>query len=144
MRKTKTTALCVTALLAVLGLCADRQPRQSLAPRSVVLLTEPEAERLRFAKNEPFPMIATRSVSQGPFIEIREPKVQRGPSSPLIQTKTPANLRVLFIPNRAPVDMTSLEVTARKGFFWKTLTPILRPYIRGSTLAVNQVELQGG
>jgi hypothetical protein len=40
--------------------------------------------------------------------------------------------------------MESLNIEARKGFFSKSLTEMLRPYIRGDRIESNQVEIPTG
>jgi hypothetical protein len=51
---------------------------------------------------------------------------------------------LLFEANRAPVDMDSLPVMARKWFFTKSLTALLRPYIWGTTLQGQEVKIPEG
>ena len=43
-----------------------------------------------------------------------------------------------------PVDMSSLHVVAKKGFFSKTLTSRLKPYVNGTTLAAKGVKIPKG
>jgi len=40
--------------------------------------------------------------------------------------------------------MDSLKVEARKGFFSKSLTEMLRPYIRGDNIELSRVEIPKG
>jgi hypothetical protein len=61
-----------------------------------------------------------------------------------IEMVTPLDLLILFEANRAAVDMDSLQVTARKWFFTKSLTALLRPYIRGTTLQGQEVKIPEG
>jgi hypothetical protein len=63
---------------------------------------------------------------------------------PTIETPTPANLVVLFEPRNSPVDMKSLDVEAHKGFFSKSLTALLRPYIHGDAIELSKVEIPAG
>lgn len=61
-----------------------------------------------------------------------------------METVTPLDLLILFEANHAAVDMDSLQVTARKWFFTKSLTALLRPYIRGTTLQGQEVKIPEG
>jgi hypothetical protein len=71
--------------------------------------------------------------------QLHETRVER-----TIETITPLDLLILFEANRAPVDMDSLQVTARKWFFTKSLTALLRPYIWGTTLQGQEVKIPEG
>jgi len=44
----------------------------------------------------------------------------------------------------APVDMGSLEVRAKKGFFSVSLTDRLKPYLRGATLEATAIKIPEG
>lgn len=61
-----------------------------------------------------------------------------------IETVTPLEPLILFEANHAAVDMDSLQVTARKWFFTKSLTALLRPYVRGTTLQGEEVKIPEG
>jgi hypothetical protein len=63
---------------------------------------------------------------------------------PTIETKTPADLVVQFEPRNAPVEMSSLAVIAHKGNFSKSLTDMLRPYVRNDTIEVSKVQIPAG
>jgi len=51
---------------------------------------------------------------------------------------------VIFEARSAPVRMDSLNVEARKGFFSKSLTELLRPYVHGEEIELSQVEIPTG
>jgi hypothetical protein len=51
---------------------------------------------------------------------------------------------VSFEDERSPVDMSSLEVSAHKGFFSKSLTATLRPFIHGKSLQVTNASIPTG
>jgi hypothetical protein len=110
----------------------------------VVLFTAEEATQLRLDDAEWKPLPRVRSASNGPRIEVRSPALKVAGDGPILETATPANLVVAFQANESPVDMNSLEVTARKGFFSKSLTQMLKPYIHGTVLEVKDVAIPAG
>ncbi len=114
--------------------------------RKLVLFTLDEARQLRLdADAVDETQIKTRGVSvPGPFIEILSPTPTGAAQTPTIETSSPTTLTVLFKSNRAPVDMESLDIEAQKGFFSKSLTPMLKPYIQGTNLRANAVEIPTG
>jgi hypothetical protein len=65
----------------------------------------------------------------GPHILLHSPQPNETGVERRIETVTPLDLLILFEANHAAVDMDSLQVTARKWFFTKSLTALLRPYI---------------
>lgn len=83
-----------------------------------------------------------RELSEGPRIIIKKPQVDFETST--IVLNTPADLLVFFEKNREPVDMNSLNVVAKKGFFSKSLKERLEPFIQGTTLDVQNMELPSG
>ncbi len=105
-----------------------------------------DARRLQMTEQEWHSVRRTRStgVSDGPRISIEQPRLDQSADGPTIETTTPATLSVSFEPNRSPVDMSSLSVTARKGFFSKSLTDLLKPYVQGTALHVHDVSIPGG
>jgi hypothetical protein len=110
----------------------------------LLLFTAKEASQLRVSDADWKVPPRLRSASNGPRIEIRSPQLKTAGDGPLIETATPANLAVLFQPNGSPVDMASLEITARKGLFSKSLTSVLRPYVHGTALVANDVAIPAG
>ena len=134
-------AVVVLALLPVRASQADPSRQKPLR-----LFSADEARQLQMTEQEWRSVRRTRSttVSDGPRISIEQPHLDQSADGPTIQTATPANLTVTFEPNRSPVDMSSLEVTARKGFFSKSLTGLLKPYVRGTALQVHDVAIPGG
>jgi hypothetical protein len=113
------------------------------AADSVVLFTPDDASKLRLSEKEWRHVARTRALSTGPLIVVRRPPVVAG-ELPTIETATPASLVVLFEPRKAPVDMNSLKIEAHKGFFSKSLTDLLRPYIHGDAIDVNNAEIPQG
>jgi hypothetical protein len=80
----------------------------------------------------------------GPRIVMQSPQFHETRVERTIETVTPLDLLILFEANRAPVDMDSLQVTARKWLFTKSLTALLRPYIWGTTLQGLEVNIPEG
>jgi hypothetical protein len=80
----------------------------------------------------------------GPRIVMQSPQLHETRVERTIETVTPLDLLILFEANRAPVDMDSLQVTARKWLFTKSLTALLRPYIWGTTLQGLEVKIPEG
>jgi hypothetical protein len=110
---------------------------------SIVLFTPREAHHLRLTTNEWEAVAMPRALSVGPQIIVRRPKTVPG-DIPTIETQSPTDLDVVFEPRDAPVRMDSLNVEARKGFFSKPLTAMLRPYIRGDSIEMSQVKIPTG
>jgi hypothetical protein len=54
------------------------------------------------------------------------------------------SLLVLFEERGAAVDMPSLRVQARKGLFSKSLTETLQPYVRGTRVEAQAVQVPEG
>jgi hypothetical protein len=110
---------------------------------SVMLFSHEDARQLRLTDEQWRHPPHARALSAGPSIVIRSPQVVSG-DVPTIETQTPANLVVLFEPRSSPVDMSSLAVEAHKGFFSKSLTDLLRPYIHNDSLEVSKVQIPAG
>ncbi|MCK6553162.1 hypothetical protein L6Q96_01045 [Candidatus Binatia bacterium] len=131
------------AVLVAAALAAAAAVRAEPAPR-LTLFSPAEAERLRIDDAEWRPPRRLRGVPPGPRIDVKAPQVRTDTDGALIETRTPASLVIRFEPNPAPVNMGSLEVTARKGIFSKSLTDLLKPYVKGTSLAVDAVEIPAG
>lgn len=84
--------------------------------------------------------------SKGPRIQFMRPSVTLAAAGPTIETQSPTELIVAFeeSPSGNPVDMSTLEVVGRKGFFRKTLTDNLRPYIVGSQIKATDINIPHG
>jgi hypothetical protein len=116
---------------------------RSATPGTILLLSSQEARQLRLTPGEWQSVAMPRALSFGPQIIIRRPQVVPA-AIPTIQAKSPTDLNVIFQPRDAPVRMDSLKVEARKGFFSKSLTEMLRPYIRGDSIELNSVQIPAG
>jgi hypothetical protein len=108
-----------------------------------VLFTPQEARQLHLTLREWQTVAMPRVLPVGPQIVVRRPKVLPG-DIPTIEAQSPTDLDVIFEPRDAAVVMDSLDVKARKGFFSKSLTGLLRPYIRGDSIEVSNVEIPAG
>jgi hypothetical protein len=109
----------------------------------VVLFTAHEAHQLRLSDREWRHVPKARALAAGPEIVVHRPQVVPG-AVPTLEANSPTDLDVVFEPRAAPVQMDSLNVDARKGFFSKSLTEMLRPYIRGNSIELSQVEIPTG
>jgi hypothetical protein len=126
-------------LPVILARSADRATAQ---PR-VLLLTPGEAAQLNLGPSDALPAPVLRGTS-GPRIVVREPIVVRSDSGAVIATTPVTRFFISFEPNRAPVDMDSLDITARKGPFSVSLTSRLKPFIQGTNLQAETVTVPEG
>ena len=107
-------------------------------------LTEQEARELQLSDVEwDMPPIVTRGVPPGPVISISSP-VLIDDKNPTLEGVSPLSLMVTFQENSAPVDMDSLEVTAKKGFFSKSLTDRVKPFVNGNSLEASGLKVPEG
>jgi hypothetical protein len=137
--------LLASHLIVSLAIALQLNPplARSADPQHLVLFTRQEARQLHLTAREWHAVAVPRGLSMGPQIIIRRPKFV--PSEiPTIETKSPTDLDVTFQPHGAPIKMDSLDVTASRGFFSKSLTEMLRPYIRGDSIEISQVEIPTG
>ena len=116
------------------------------APYGIALMTEEEAARLRLTGEEWLrPMRNRRTRSDGPSIVLQSPTITSVRANPpTITTVTPLDFFIVFEPRAAPINMASLEVRARKGFFSKSLTDRLKPYIDGTTIQAKDLNVPTG
>jgi hypothetical protein len=113
-------------------------------PGQVVLLDQSDAGRLRLTEHEWRHVSLARGLQVGPRIIVESPPLHTSDGVPTIETTSPTNLSVSFEDERSPVDMSSLEVSAHKGFFSKSLTVMLRPFIHGKSLQVTNARIPTG
>lgn len=111
---------------------------------AVFLLTPQEAEQLRFTEATWEPIIRTRSLATGPYVVIQRPSMMDTTDGPLVKTASPTDFFINFEENQAPVDMGSLEIKAKKGIFSKSLTNRLKPYIKGTSLQAQHLNVPNG
>ena len=128
----------------------------------LVLLTEEQAKKLHLTEEEaqnlwlmneergnlwqPYGM--SKSITGGgPIIEFRNPSiVVQGDKIPRIETSTPLDLHIVFeSAGDTEVDMNTLKIMVKKGY-WPDVeyTKKLRPYVKGTTLQAESVEIPTG
>ena len=135
--------------IAVVTLCLVSlgwtQPEQS---RELVLLTSEEAMHLRLTEEDLEREAASRSrmraISLGPRIVIEKPLLTSTAPPPTLETESPTDIIVAFEAVQRPVNMESLRVKAKKGWFTKSLTDRLKPFIEGTRLAARGVKIPRG
>ncbi len=114
------------------------------AAETPFLLNEEEAAVLRLSDKEwNQPPLMYRSIQAGPLIKVHEPALL-DEKNPIIETLTPMNLKIIFEKNDSPVDMESLEVTAKKGFLSISITDRVQKYIKGTILDAREIEFPRG
>ena len=131
--------------VVALWLASVAQVRSAGAP-GLKLFTVREAQQLRLSDAEWQSRIHQRGVppAGGPRIVMQNPPVRDTSDGHLIEAGTPADFLIRFEATGAPVDMNSLKVEARKGIFSKSLTATLRPYVRGTVLQAERVQIPQG
>jgi hypothetical protein len=117
---------------------------QPVGQQMLVLLTPKEATQLRHTEEEWRPPPRTRAPSLGPRIIFQRPPVKEAADGPLIETVSPTDFVIFFEENRAPVDMGSLRIEAKKWLFTISLTARLKPYIQGTSLQAKGIEVPTG
>ena len=133
----------LVAHAATLALQNDA-PAQAPKRRPLLLFSPEEAAQLRMGDGDWPRRPRLRSVAAGPRIVFQRPEVQDTGEEPTVRLTSPAALVVRFEANRAPVAMDTLKVIARKSWFSKSLTGLLLPYVRGTTLQVDELEIPQG
>jgi hypothetical protein len=116
----------------------------AVAQHRLLLLSPGEAAQLNLGPNDTLPGPLLRGFPPGPRIVVREPAVTHTPDGAVIETTPVTRFVISFEPNRAPVDMDTLEIKARKGPFSVSLTPRLKPYIQGTSLQADTVSVPEG
>ena len=141
-RAVRLGACALAAVVATVPIGAGAGSGEPVA--RLTLFTAAEAGQLRVTDADWKPPRRSRGVPPGPRIDVRAPQVRADTDGAILETRTPASLMIRFEPNLAPVNMGSLEVTARKGIFSKSLTGLLKPYVQGTSLAVDGVAIPSG
>jgi hypothetical protein len=126
---------------------------------TIVFMTSQEADQLSHSEAEWKDFIAEWITLQrsgdlyyaskalpgnGPIIIIQVPETAKNSDIPTIETTTTTDLLIVFQDGRTPVDMETLQVVAKKGFFKKSLTHRLKPYIQGTSLHARSVTIPTG
>jgi hypothetical protein len=122
---------------------------QSGQSQDLILLTSEEAMQLRLTtadlEREIGSAPRTRTISLGPRIVIQKPQVTGTAfPHPTLETESPTDIIVTFEALYAPVNMDSLQVKAKKGWFTKSLTDRLKPFVEGTRLAATGVKIPRG
>ena len=118
---------------------------QMTASKETNLFTQEEVKKLHHSEMEwQEPLVKFRSRPPGPVIKIQSPSVRELSAGSTIQTNSPIDLIILFSKNQHPVNMNSLKVIAKKGFFSKSLTDLMKGYIRGNVLEAQGVKVPTG
>jgi len=135
---------CLQGLVTGLILLTGATLVQGGTKADLVLLTPQEARELRLSDALWRPPPLLRSLPRGPRVVVRRPGLTTTPDGPVIVTGSPTDLVISFEETGAPVDMGSLEVRAKKGFFSVSLTDRLKPYLRGATLEATAIKIPEG
>jgi hypothetical protein len=91
--------------------------------------------------------LSTRgAATKGPRIKVTYPSVKISDSGQTIETQSPTKLIVEFIENAfgGLVDMSTLEVIGKRGWFKKSLTEKLRPYVKGKVIQASDIKIPTG
>jgi hypothetical protein len=135
---------CCLVILAVLLGLVDPGQIQPAGQRMLALLTPEEAAKLRLTEEEWREPPRFRGLPAGPRIVFQRPLIKDGADGPIIETVSPTDFVIFFEANRAPVDMDSLQIEAKKWLFSMSLTARLRPYIQGTSLEAKGVSIPEG
>jgi hypothetical protein len=130
--------------LAAFSLALTAIGGTAIAQGRIALLTPDEAAQLRLGPVDRASGPILRSLPTGPRIVVREPVVKETPDGSIIETTPATKFVISFEQNRAPVDMESLEVKARKGLLAVSLTPRLKPYVKGTILQSETLTIPEG
>lgn len=145
--KLRVRSFLVILLMIPTIVCGGCSNQTQPIDKELVLLTPEEATRLRLTDEEweqEFGLIPVlpKDPLKGPNILIKRPKINHASTS--IETISPIDFLISFEENLAPVDMDSLRIIAKKGFFKKSLLGLLQPYISGTTIDVKAVDWPEG
>lgn len=108
------------------------------------LFSEEDAQTLRIEGDAWDTVPRARGATLGPVIVVEVPRVTRVDGGEAIVTMSPTSMTVVFEENEAPVNMSSLDISAKKGVFSKSLTEMMAPYVEGTTLAVENLTVPSG
>lgn len=129
----------ILTLVLVLPVCV-------YSMQALTLLTFEEARELQLddAEWEAGSIPKSVGIGIGPKIVFENPIVQTTDNGLLIASKSTMDLVILFEDGLSPVDMESLKVKARKGWFSKSLTKRLKPYLQGNSIRAEKVKIPSG
>ena len=89
----------------------------------------------------------TRGPSLGPRVSVIKPTIEERQQGPTITATSPLSLEVQFEENRAPIDMTSLTVSARRKSFPPVkvnLTERIQRYVKGWAIFASGISIPKG
>lgn len=134
------------SIFAVLVVAALALPQISLAAGGLELFSMEEAKELHLdeAEWEQGAMPKSLSFGVGPKIVFAMPMVKETDKGMLIDSPSEMSLLVQFEDGVSAVDMDSLNIKARKGWFSKNLTERLAPYLEGNSLKAENVKIPTG
>lgn len=140
---TKQICALLIAAMAVLVLA---YPQTIPAGDAFSLLSVEEAKELQLgdAEWEAGAIPKSAGLGIGPKIVFEAPEVQATDKGLLIDSPSTMSLLVVFKDNISPVDMKTLKIRARKGWFSKNLTDRLAPYLSGTSLKAENVKIPAG
>lgn len=140
MKKTLHFFLVAALLAAVLAV-----PSMSAAG-SLSLFSADEAKDLTLDDAEWDKGVASKGIGfgVGPKIVFEAPEVKDTDNGQIIESPSKLSLLILFKDGIAQVDMKTLNIRARKGWFSKNLTERLAPYLDGNTIKADNVEIPSG
>lgn len=145
MRVVRSSNRAVAVLIAIATTLGLGGPGPAVhAQGRLSFLTPGEAAQLRLGPSDSIQVPRLRGIPPGPRIVVHEPTVTRTSDGAVIETTPVTRFVISFEPNRAPVDMDSLEIKARKGLFSLSLTSRLKPYVQGTNLQAESVSIPEG
>lgn len=132
-------------LLALLAACAAASAAGDPAERTV-LFDEAAAVELRLSDEEWETVERLRGPTSGPIVVVHRPELEVTNGENRANARSPLDIVLEFEQNLAPVDMSSLDVYAKKVLLplRRRLTPKLAAHIRDRRLEAEGVEVPNG
>ncbi len=121
-------------------------PGSSTADDSFMLLSFEEAKELDLddAEWDKGGIPKALGYGIGPKIIFERPTVKETDKGLLINSPSQMDLVVLFKDGISPVNMKTLKIKAKKGWFSKSLTKRLKPYLLGQSIRANDIKIPSG
>jgi hypothetical protein len=142
--------LLILTALAIIGLLF-LNPTKSLSQKSVVLLKDDEANKLRYSDSEWEKEIIPKpeeDLIPRPTILFEEPHVTDTDNGPTITATTPTDIFVVFEQNNSTLNLNSLDVWGEKWILKINITDRVRPHIKkskkGAELHMKNVHIPEG
>lgn len=135
------------SLLSLALLCAlVFSPSVGTADDGLALFSAEEAKELNLSDEEWEMGVAPKAlnIGVGPKIVVLTPSPLMTEKGPTIKSKPQLSLLVNFKNGAFPVDMSTLTIKAKKGWFSKNLTKRLKPYLDGTTLKAESLKIPTG